>query len=54
MPVKRLSIVCSYDAIESVIARIEKMNACVQQVHCVIVGKLARVYYFKPALEIFC
>lgn len=51
---KRLSLVCGYDAIESVIERIERMNARVHQVHCEIVGKLARIYYFKPALEVFC
>jgi hypothetical protein len=45
-------LICNYDAVPFVWERIRKMNAQSSQADCVIPGKLAKVWYYKPAIEL--
>ena len=43
------NIIVSYDAHDNVIERLERRGAIVGQSHCVIVGRLAKVFYSVPS-----
>ena len=45
------SVIVSYEAHESVIARLERRGATIGQSHCIKVGKRARIFYSVPDEE---
>lgn len=51
-----LSVVVNYDAVDAVIDRLKRRGAQIApgDIHCVIVGKLARIFYSVPRIMATC